>query len=251
MQKLKIFKIIVVFAAAAAVFTAAAALFYKKHNENTEEKLFKEQQQLFRDILPYQPDDNAQTEEVRTVDLLAEPKAVNPQTVAWITIPDTDIDFPIVQCEDNSYYLSHDFECNESYMGAVFLDSRSSGDFSDFNSVIYGHNISGKYMFAPLLAFKDKRYFDSHGEGELVTSDKIYKLKFAACAVVKNDSFAYDVVFLSKKDKLRFVENLRENAVCLADFSDDDIVEKNLVTISTCSYEFDDARTILVGYLEE
>ena len=250
MQKLKI---IAFLAAAAAVFAAAAALFYKKHNENTEEKRFEEQQTLFADISPTVTADEVQTEEKkknREVDYLANARKINPQITAWLTVPDTDIDFPIVQCEDNSYYLNHDFEQNESYMGVPFLDCRNNASFEDFNSIVYGHNISNMYMFAPLLNFKNADYFLSHPTGTLTTSDKIFTVRFIACAVVESDSFAYEAVFLTDKDKLFFLDSLRENSVQLRDFSDDELLDKSFVTLSTCSYEYDGARTILVGILE-
>ncbi|MGN0633737.1 MAG: class B sortase [Oscillospiraceae bacterium] len=252
MQKLKI---IAFLAAAAAVFAAAAVLFYKKHNENTEEKRFKEQQTLFADISPNvtadetPPTVTAEEQKIK-VDYLADARKINPQITAWITIPDTDIDFPVVQCEDNSYYLNHDFEQNESYMGTPFLDCRNNASFEDFNSIVYGHNISNKYMFAPLLNFKNADYFNSHPTGTLTTSDKIYTVRFIVCAVVESDSFAYEAVFLTDKDKLVFLDSLREIAVSLRDFSDDELLDKSFVTLSTCSYEYDGARTILVGVLD-
>jgi sortase B len=184
-------------------------------------------------------------------DYLAEIRKINPDIAAWITIPDTDIDFPIVQCDDNEYYLSHDIEKNESYMGVPFLDYRNSGDFSDFNSIIYGHNIKNGQMFAGLTYFKQSDYFNSHTYGILTLADGMYRIEFIACDVLESDGFAYNVVFLSDKERKVFLKNIREKAVQMRDFSDDDLVNANLCTFSTCSYEFSDARTILIGYISE
>lgn len=187
----------------------------------------------------------------QTPDLLAEARKVNPDTVAWLEIPDTEIDFPIVQCGDNDYYLSHDFEKNGSYMGVPFLDCRNTADFSDFNSVIYGHNISNKYMFYPLLNFKDKDFFDSHRSGYLTLSDRRCELDIIACCVIESDGFAYETVFLTKKEKKLFLKTAKEKAVQTSDIDEDGLSDERLITLSTCSYEFDGARTILVARICE
>jgi sortase B len=184
-------------------------------------------------------------------DFLAEARKINPDIVAWLTIPDTEIDFPIVQCEDNEYYLDYDFEKNYSYMGCPFLDYRCSSDFSDFNSIIYGHNISNKYMFYPLLNFKNSDYFSSHEYGTLTLSDKQYRINFIACDVIPNDDFAYNVIFLSQHEREVFLKTVKEKAVQQRDFDIEQLTDSQIITLSTCSYEFTNARTVLFGYLSE
>lgn len=237
-----------------AVIVLAAVGFYHYKNKMTDDKELEEyklQTELFGDIRPKTAVGEEDDDTEQSVDYLAEGRKVNPQIVAWLTVPDSEIDFPIVRCDDNEYYLDHDFENNVSYMGAPFLDCRNSADFSDFNSVVYGHNISNKYMFYPLLNFKNKDYFDSHVCAYLTLTDKKYRINFVACAVIESDGFAYNTVFLSEKERVLFLKTAKEKAVCSIDFEPEELADKEFCTFSTCSYEFSDARTVLIGYLEE
>lgn len=236
------------FITSAVIVVTAVFLFCRENNtQKREDEIFRKQEQLFSEISPDVP--NQKNDE--KTDYLSAAKKINPQVAAWINIPDTEIDFPIVQCENNSYYLNHDFENRENYMGVPFLDYRNQNDFSDFNSIVYGHNIKGKHMFSQLTDFKDERFFREHLSGILTTSGHVYNIEFIACAVVENDSFAYETVFLTQKEKLFFLNSLKEYAVQMTDFSDEEISEKSLITLSTCSYEYENARTILTGYLYE
>ncbi len=224
-----------------------------------EEQAFAAQSDLYEKIRPSkqialaetQTEPTESTEGTATAqDYLVECHEVTAEILAWITIPDTAIDFPIVQGEDNSYYLSHN-EYGESYSyGVPFLDCRNEPDFSGFQSIIYGHNIRGDRMFAGLLHFQDQDYFDSHPTGVLVTSQKQYTISWIACLIVPKEGFVYDVIFLTQGEKETFAEQLQQQAVQYRD-TGVDLTEKNLITLSTCSYEFEDARTVLVGYLEE
>jgi sortase B len=182
---------------------------------------------------------------------LADCLLVNPDTVAWITIPDTVIDFPVVQGEDNSYYLTHSFENEESKFGVPFLDYRCSGDFSDFNSIIYGHNFTGGRIFGSLTEFQNEEYFDAHPTGILYTNDEKYCIYFFACLVVKNDAFVYNTIFVRDTEQETYLQEIRNQAVQQRDFDPAELAERNLLLLSTCSYEFQDARTILIGYLEK
>lgn len=249
-------KIFVSLLFAAMLFFAAFALyrlFLKTNANNTDEEavLNDSQVSFYKSIKPDAADDSDEDGGEEAADYLAEARAVNPDIVAWLTIPDTKIDFPIVYSGDNSYYLSHNFEKKSSYMGCPFLDYRCETDFSGFNSIIYGHNISNKYMFYPLRYFTNADYFMNHDYGILTTADKIYRINFLGCAVIESDGFAYEAVFTGLTQKKVFLETLQEKAVNLRDFDAEEMTGERLVTLSTCSYEFDEARTVLIGYLEE
>lgn len=237
MKKRKIMIILTV----AVILLAAVVFFLVKYFINNDKNEYKNQTEIYREAKPDYSD----------TDYLEKCRKINPQAVAWLNIPDTEIDFPVVQCDNNDYYLIHDFERKESYMGVPFLDYRNSGSFSDFNSVIYGHNISNRYMFYPLLNFKNTDYFNSHEFGYLTTAEKKYKVNFLACAVIENDGFAYNTLFLSDKEKKVFLKTIKEKAVQLRDFSNEELINAQLCTLSTCSYEFTDARTVLIGVLYE
>ncbi len=167
--------------------------------------------------------------------------------VAWLTIPDTAIDFPIMQGEDNDYYLSHSYTGEYYGRGCPFLDYRNTPDFTDFNSIIYGHNIRNQFIFAPLLDFRDTSYLQEHNTGILYTKTGEYTIDFLACAVVDNRSIFYNVIFPSEDGRLEWLTTLRTTAVASQDFLPFDYVDAHLLTLSTCSDDYDTARTILVG----
>ena len=89
-------------------------------------------------------------------------KKENDQIKAWIIVPDTNISYPIVQGTDNDYYLHHTFGKQVNYAGAVFIDYHNKPDFSDNNTLIYGHNVKHETMFSQLEKFMDKQFFDDH-----------------------------------------------------------------------------------------
>ena len=89
-------------------------------------------------------------------------KKINPDIVAWIRIPDTSIDYPVVQGNDDSYYLTHTFKKAEHVAGAIFLDSDNNADFSDDKNIIYGHNMKDGSMFRGLRNFLDDEFLKEH-----------------------------------------------------------------------------------------
>jgi sortase B len=244
MKKLYFMLFVVVCVALVVVY-----LMYNQSNLNsTLDDEFTIQLQLYDSIKPTVVTD---TETTTTTDYLSQCDSLNPNAVAWLSIPDTPIDFPVVQSTDNEYYLSHDINNESSTYGVPFLDYRCSSDFSDFNSIIYGHNINGGRMFADLLNFQKKSYFESHPTGYLTTKDKYYQINFIACLVLQSDDFVYNVSFVTPNERDIFIQDIQAKCVQYREFSDVNLSDTNLITLSTCSYEFENARTILIGYLCE
>ena len=99
-------------------------------------------------------------------------KEINSDIVAWIRIPEV-FDYPVVQGEDNQYYLSHTFRKESNKAGSIFLDYRNSRDFTDPNTVIYGHNMRNGSMFRSLHNYMDRSFFDENREVLIYMSDKI------------------------------------------------------------------------------
>ena len=88
--------------------------------------------------------------------------AENPDTVGWITIEGTNINYPIVKGTDNDFYLNHDFNGEENIAGSIYLDFESQGDFDGRNNIIYGHNMKNGSMFKDVVRYKDEAYFKEH-----------------------------------------------------------------------------------------
>lgn len=180
---------------------------------------------------------------------------VNDDVTAWINIPGTNIDYPVVQGTDNSYYLNHDFYNNESKLGAIYSDSRQNAldvtmsELSDI-SIVYGHNFSGKRMFNELCNFKSQSYFDNHNFGIIYTPDGYaYEVEFFAGVVIDggDDSVLYTADFIDEDVYDAYIQNIRDNSR----FTSDVEVEfgDKVVALVTCSYETDNSRFVLYGRL--
>jgi sortase B len=171
--------------------------------------------------------------------------ATNQEIAAWLTLDGTDIDYPVVQGKDNNYYLTRTAEKKNSKNGAIFLDYRANPDFSDFSSVLYGHHMKSGKMFAPLVKFKEKAYFDSHKTGTLYTPGKTYRLEIFAAAVTKPDSDYYNYAFASPSERESHLNMIKDTAKLYKDIG---ITEQDkILTLSTCSYEYKDARTVVLA----
>lgn len=191
------------------------------------------------------------TENERTQEdsLLDNAYNLNPDTIAWLFIPGTKIDFPIVQTDNNEYYLKYSFTRETPSNGVPFLDYRCESDFNGFNSIIYGHNISRDRMFSGLLKFKQDTYFNEHNTAVLKMKTGDRRVRFFACLVTNSTSDIYQVVFLTDKEKEEYINIIKSNAVVW----DDSVkihLDSNMILLSTCSYDFDEARTVVVGILE-
>ncbi len=102
-------------------------------------------------------------------------KSVNPDVVAWIRIPGLDMSYPVVQGTDNSYYLSHTFEKQSFANGSVFMDCSNSPDFSDMDTVIYGHNLRSGKMFGVLHKYESKETWEENPYFIIYTPDGTYR----------------------------------------------------------------------------
>lgn len=176
-------------------------------------------------------------------------RQVNSQVVAWIDAPDTVISYPVAQGDDNAYYLNHLFDQSANRAGCIFLDSRNKPDFSDPNSILYGHYMKNGSMFAALKEYQDPTYFEEHPVMTLYTPEKTWTVRLFAGFVSDVQGNAWKVDFESEGEFNRWVEQLVERSL----FSSG-IVPKfgdRVLTLSTCSYDFENARFVLFGILDQ
>ena len=108
-------------------------------------------------------------------------KAAYPDVVGWLYCEGTPINYPVAQGDDNSYYLRRDLDGNYAMAGTLFLDYRCSADFSDENSVIYGHNMNDGSMFAVLPDFSDPEFLLAHPTIWLLTETESTPFAIAGC----------------------------------------------------------------------
>ncbi|MCC8128257.1 MAG: class B sortase [Clostridiales bacterium] len=182
-----------------------------------------------------------ETEYVSPVDfdaLIAE----NPDTVGWIRIADTNIDYPIVQAEDNSKYLHMDFSGADSAYGAIFLDCDSDSDLQGWNNPLYGHHMKNGTMFRDVVKFKEEDFFKEHRYFEIYTPERTICLKTVACYYTDSNGIVRRTQFESQE---AFDEWVRDRlAPCrFADVPECSV--DSMYVLVTCSYEENDARTLL------
>ncbi|MDE6788300.1 MAG: class B sortase [Ruminococcus sp.] len=168
-----------------------------------------------------------------------------PDAIGWLYIPDTSISYPVMQSDDNDYYLSHAYDGSYLKAGSVFLDNRCENRFMNPINIVYAHNMKNGSMFAGVLKFPDPAYLDSHKYGWLATPETVYRVDFFSCAKADWHDELYDGS-LSVADWIPHVENLSVVSREMEYYEND-----RFISLSTCSYEFQNARTILTGKLVE
>lgn len=174
-------------------------------------------------------------------------QAINPDIVGWLYIEGTEINYPVVQGDDNDYYLRHLFDGTYNSSGCLFLDSRNTSDFTDTHSIIYGHHMKNGKMFAVLDGYKSQEFYDAHSEAMLLTPNGNFKLRFFAGYVASVEDDAWQLGFT-----LREFDNWLSASAEKSCFECNIIpaVTDRILTLSTCSYEFDNARFVLIGILK-
>ena len=217
---------------------------------------YQEAELLHQAMLVYKPSPSTPKPQGEEITEPQEPSAVAlmreqyPDVVGWITIPGTQIDYPFLQGEDNDQYLRADINGDYLLAGSIFLDYRSAPDFSGFNTVMYGHNMKNSSMFGSLPTFHRAEVFSTITEGMVFLENTEYRLEIFACLLTNNyDSVLYNSLQEFETDKQAFLDYVRHNADRYREIGVG--IEDHILTLSTCSYEFDEARTVVIGRLVE
>lgn len=166
-----------------------------------------------------------------------------PDALGWLYIPNTNINYPVMQSGDNEYYLTHAYDGSGLKSGAVFLDYRCEGRFMNPINIVYAHNMKNGSMFAGVLNFTDSSYFDSHRYGWLATPETVYRIDFFSCAIADWHDSLYD----GSMAVAEWIPHICDKSVVCREMSYSD--EDRFISLSTCSYEFQNARTVLTGKL--
>lgn len=165
--------------------------------------------------------------------------------VAWLYIPDTNINCPVMQSGDNEYYTRRAVDGSYLYAGSLFMDYRCSSDFSDFNSVIYGHNMGNGTTFADIPNYENEEFFMNHSYGWLTTDDNVRLIDFFAVARTSDTSGLY----LAAPNFNEWDNQLRN---CASIYKEVEVTESDhLLMLSTCTSAEGNSRTILVGKIIE
>ena len=172
-------------------------------------------------------------------------REVNPDIVGWIYYEGTNINYPIVQGEDNDYYLHISFDGTWTLGGTLFADAITEDPFNQFNTIVYGHHMQDHTMFGDIKELKDPEYCKEHPQFELITPAGKYHLRICAFVHQPSDSAIYTTNFHDEEGKQEYINLIKSLATYIT--TEEMTAEDRLVILSTCAYEYQEARYMVVG----
>ena len=196
------------------------------------------------ELLKFRPTDDGEDNPT-----LKDLKKFNPDVKAWTQVPKTNIDYPVVQGQDDMEYINKNVYGEFELSGAIFLSCLNKDDFSDPYNLVYGHNMKNGGMFADVADFTNKEYFETHQKGKLYLTDATRKIRFFACMkVTAADAKIYHPDGYRKENLKDLLDYIQANAVQYRDVNVAD--ENSLIALSTCSEAETNGRVVLIGKLE-
>jgi len=184
---------------------------------------------------------------------ILELQAQNSDITGWLAVPGTKIDYPFVYSEDYQKYLHTDYTGKYSFAGSVFMDYRCDRDFTSFNTILYGHNMDNGSMFGTLSAFEKRDFFQSFQSAMICLAHRNLNLELVSCMVVKaSDSVIYGTDYENEGDKNQFIQRIQNDCMHGVYAGTEELSTRDrFVTLSTCAYNFSQARTVVVFRIEE
>ncbi len=171
-------------------------------------------------------------------------KGENEDVVGWIYGPESPISYPVVKGADNDYYLYHSFGHALNQSGTIFMDTVCEADLSQDNTIVYGHHMNNGGMFASLEDYRKEGYLEAHPVLFYYTPDEVYVLQVFSMFVTGGDSDVYAFNFATDDEYAKFLESMtaRSNYDAGVEVDTDD----HIMTLSTCAYDYDDARYVVL-----
>lgn len=176
----------------------------------------------------------------------------NSDLIGWLSIPETVIDYPVMQCGDNEYYLHHNFDREEDKYGCLFVKDIADVNTPGTNFIIYGHNMKDGSMFGDLDKYREKTFYEDHSE--IIFNTLYEERQYTILAVFlshvyksNEEGFRYYQFYQADtEDEFRlFYENIMDMALyetgVTAEFGD------TFLTLSTCAYHEEDGRLVIVA----
>lgn len=163
-------------------------------------------------------------------------KNINPDVVGWIVVEGTQINYPIVQGKNNSFYLNHSYDKKWSGFGSVFMDYKSSSDFTDYNTFIYGHHTKDGSMFGELYKYLDEGFYNAQPFFYLYTPTKNYRVEVFSAYVNKSDSDSYKDKFSSIEDFQKYLNYIIDKSNYKTN-TNVGVNKDKIITLYSCSRE--------------
>ena len=161
----------------------------------------------------------------------------NPDVYAWIQVPGTEVDYPILQSSnDNTYYLNHTIDGEEKKEGAIFTENYNTKTFEDPNTVIYGHDMKNGSMFQSIHKYMDRSFFDNNRDIVIYMPDQILRYKIFAAYLTDNKHLLMNYNFWSKDEYQQYLNSIfsMRDMNAFIDTSTEVTTEDKIITLSTC-----------------
>lgn len=168
---------------------------------------------------------------------------INDEVIGWITIEGTNIDYPVLKTDNNDYYLDRDINGGKTENGSIFMDFRNIGDATDRHTILYGHHTKDKTMFTNLMGYKEKDFFYQYDNIMFSTLYKNIEWEIFSAYVTSIDFYYIVTNFKNDADYLSFINTLQDKSKFQTDIKLTS--EDQILTLSTCTYEFDNARFVV------
>ncbi len=161
---------------------------------------------------------------------------INEDIYAWINIPGTPVDYPVLQNTVNEYYLNRDIEKKYSVYGSVFSENYNTKDFSDFNTILYGHNMKNQTMFGSLKNFRDDKFFEENRYIIIYMPNRILKYEIFAACTWDNKHILASRNFDLAENRTTYLEEIMSVRDMNSQFNRDIEVtaDDRIITLSTC-----------------
>ena len=234
----------IVFVIALAVFLFSAyKLFtifmeYKKGDD--------EYKEIVKEAVIEEPVKEEQEETIFKVDF-AKLQSMNKETVAWIRFENpSQINYPVLHTNNNDKYLKTTFEQKRNAAGAIFMDAQNVGNFTDRNTIIYGHNMKNGSMFGKLREYKKYDFYKENPFFYIYTPDGMeHKYQVFAAAVVEDTATNYRKQFANDQEFLEYLQSVMTHSIYKTGI--EVTAESRIITLSTCTNVTDTQRFVVHG----
>ena len=177
--------------------------------------------------------------------------AINPDIIAWIYVPNTPINYPVVRGSDDEYYLHHDFERAQSSFtenGCIFMKASNAVDFSDAGTFLFGHHLNDGTMFS---AIADEATFANARDVYVFTPDRNMKLRAFALVHCAFDDPLVQTSFGSKAEMEAYVSDKMQRSVITTDPTISTAAVNRFIALSTCDNQISDGRYVLFCLIDQ
>ena len=191
-------------------------------------------EQIKSTVIVEEKNEDENNKEEYTVDF-SKLKKQNNETIAWLKVNNTNIEYPVVKGTNNSFYLNHSFDKSNNSAGWIFADYRNKFDNTDKNIVIYGHNMRDGSMFGSMLNILNAKWYENEENNNITLYTENEKCIYKVFSVykIKNEDYYIKTEFKNDNEFEGFIKNLKKRSI--KDFNVDVSKDDNILTLSTCA----------------